>query len=348
MKINIKNIRVKSICATLFISLFLSCNNGIEELQKQNQSILSISNLRQIFLDVFASFGDMLKDPFGITAATTKKSVGEQLGKVGEAVKSAKSKLESIKSGSGYDLIKDKAETLIAKAIKTLKKIVNGTNKIKEATKDADDQIANAGSSNADAVKADETSVKNLVKGISMVYEASKDADVAPKGDARKATGSDCKAVGKLFGTNGSLAGSELKAANVALNVASGADILAAIEAANKDGQEKPASTINLAKDAYDIAIANNSGSNDAEDAAVKQNASVIVAGLALKAMARGGKLAINTTHAPQEGVNAVLSRAVGKTVSEIVFTIRRTVDKCLKDVSECIKENSTSNEKSK
>ncbi len=60
MKINIKNIRLKSICATLFISLFFSCNSGvIEELEKQRDSILSISNLRQGFLDIFASFSDI-------------------------------------------------------------------------------------------------------------------------------------------------------------------------------------------------------------------------------------------------------------------------------------------------
>ncbi|AHH11438.1 hypothetical protein bcCo53_001603 (plasmid) [Borrelia coriaceae] len=34
MKINIKNIKVKSICATLFISLFLSCNNGGPEIRE--------------------------------------------------------------------------------------------------------------------------------------------------------------------------------------------------------------------------------------------------------------------------------------------------------------------------
>ncbi|AHH11703.1 hypothetical protein bcCo53_001523 (plasmid) [Borrelia coriaceae] len=45
MKINIKNINIKSICATLFISLFLFCNNGIEELEKENTFLASLANL---------------------------------------------------------------------------------------------------------------------------------------------------------------------------------------------------------------------------------------------------------------------------------------------------------------
>ncbi|AHH11263.1 hypothetical protein BCO_0114800 (plasmid) [Borrelia coriaceae ATCC 43381] len=78
MKINIKNINIKSICATLFISLVLSCNSGvIEELQKQRDSILSISNLIQGFLDIFASFGNMFTDSFDIKVTTTKQQVGD-------------------------------------------------------------------------------------------------------------------------------------------------------------------------------------------------------------------------------------------------------------------------------
>ncbi|UPA17315.1 hypothetical protein bcCo53_001701 (plasmid) [Borrelia coriaceae] len=56
MKINIKNIRIKSICAILFISLFLSCNNGIEELEKRNNFFSSLANLGNDFLTVFISF----------------------------------------------------------------------------------------------------------------------------------------------------------------------------------------------------------------------------------------------------------------------------------------------------
>ncbi|AHH11447.1 Variable outer membrane protein (plasmid) [Borrelia coriaceae ATCC 43381] len=48
------NIKVRSICTTLFISLFLACNSGvIEELEKKNAFLSSIANLGNGFLDVF-------------------------------------------------------------------------------------------------------------------------------------------------------------------------------------------------------------------------------------------------------------------------------------------------------
>ncbi|AHH11618.1 hypothetical protein bcCo53_001692 (plasmid) [Borrelia coriaceae] len=53
MKINIKNIRIKSICATLFIFLFLFCNNGIGELEKGNHFLSSLANLGNDFLNMF-------------------------------------------------------------------------------------------------------------------------------------------------------------------------------------------------------------------------------------------------------------------------------------------------------
>ncbi|WP_038359481.1 variable large family protein [Borrelia hispanica] len=304
-----------------------------------------ISSARKEFLDAFLSFGELLKEVLGFNLDTTKKEVGEHLGKVGEAVNVVKGKLESLKSNGQFSLIKDKADGIITKAIDTLKKIVDGVSKIKGATGAANDKIASATGDNNDAVPADTASVKGLVEGISMIYEAAKEVKVDSKGNADK-TIADSKAIAKLF--NGSANVSDatgLKAANVALNAASGADVLAAIEAV-KAGTSKPAGQIKDATDAYDIAIANKS--NDDITGNVKTNASAITAGLALRGMAKDGKLATKATDAPQEGINAVLSRAVSKTVNEIMFNIRRTVDKCLKDVNDCIEENFSSEVKSK
>ncbi|AHH11352.1 hypothetical protein bcCo53_001730 (plasmid) [Borrelia coriaceae] len=52
--------RIKSICATLFISIFFSCNNGIEELEKKNHFLSSLANLGNDFLIVLTSFGTCL------------------------------------------------------------------------------------------------------------------------------------------------------------------------------------------------------------------------------------------------------------------------------------------------
>ncbi|AHH11929.1 variable large family protein (plasmid) [Borrelia coriaceae] len=342
MKINIKNISIRSICATLFISLFLSCNNGIEELEKKKDSILFISNLKQGFLDIFTSFSDMVTSSFGITAETTKKDVGGQLGKIGDAVKSVKDKLEGIKGNEQYDLIKKaKADEAINNSINILEKIVEGANKIKDATDGASKKIASSNGDGESATPASEKSVQELVKGISEIYKAAKDAKIDLKGNANK-TITESNTIAKLFNTN-SQVGSDvtgLKAANMAVNSASGADILAAIEAA-KDGTSKKAGAISAATNAYDIAVATKDNAN--ANASVSTNASVLAAGLALRAMAKDGALATVATYAPTDGINAVLIEAVSKTLNEIISTIRRTLDKCLKDVSDCIKENSTS-----
>ncbi|AFI32105.1 variable large family protein [Borrelia crocidurae] len=303
-----------------------------------------ISSARKEFLDAFLSFGELLKDVLGFNLDTTKKEVGEHLGNVGEAVNVVKGKLESLKSNVQFNLIKDKADGIITKAIDTLKKIVDGVSKIKGATGGANDKIASATADNNDAVPADTVSVKSLVEGISIIYEAAKEVKVDSKGNADK-TIADSKEIAKLFNVTGNVAATGLKAANVALNAASGADILAAIEAV-KAGTSKPAGQISAAKDAYDIAVATKNDTDASVD--VREKGSVIAAGLALRGMAKDGKLATKATDAPHEGINAVLSRAVSKTVNEIMFNIRRTVDKCLKDVNDCIEENFNSEVKSK
>ncbi|WP_434757133.1 variable large family protein (plasmid) [Borrelia puertoricensis] len=346
-----KRITLCALLITLF--LLLSCGSGQQSVDAANgggaatggSSLSSvISSSRQLFLDAFVAFGGLLKEAFGITADTTKKSVGEQLGEVGDAVKVVKDKLEGMKENEQFNLIKDKAETTITKAIDILKKIVEGTNKIKEATKDAGDKIASATADNNDAKQADAASVKGLVEGFNLIYGAAKDAGTEPKGDANKPI-ADSKEIGNLFNATANAAdATALKAAHVALNAASGADILAAIEAA-KGSTSNNAADITAAKDAFDIAVANKKEGNAHAD--VREKGPVIAAGLALKAMAKDGKLA-TSNNAPKDGINAVLIGVVSKTVNEIVSTIRKTVDKCLKDIDDCIKKDPSSEVKSK
>ncbi len=79
MKINIKNIRLKSICATLFISLFLSCNNGIEELEKRNTFFDSLVKIGHDFQEIFGSFGNAMGDALAFNAVKS----GDKKEKVG-------------------------------------------------------------------------------------------------------------------------------------------------------------------------------------------------------------------------------------------------------------------------
>ncbi|WP_241766235.1 variable large family protein [Borrelia crocidurae] len=302
-----------------------------------------ILSARKEFLDAFLSFGELLKEALGFNLDTTKKEVGEHLGKVGEAVNVVKSKLEGLKSNGQFDLIKDKASSVITETINTLKKVVDGVSKINYATGSAVGKIASATGDTDSANPADTASVKGLVEGISMIYEAAKKVKIDSKGNAAK-TITDSKEIAKLFNDTGNVGATGLKAANVALNSASGADILAAIEAVKE--QSSAAGNIDAAKNAYDIAIANKSNNDITGN--VKTNASALAAGIALRAMAKGGKLATKATDAPQEGINAILSRAASKTVNEIMFNIRKIVDKCLKNVNDCIEENFSTEVKSK
>ncbi|UPA11359.1 variable large family protein (plasmid) [Borrelia parkeri] len=344
-----KRITFCALLMTLF--LLLSCGSGQQAAdagktgsEKGTGSLSEvIASSRQLFLDAFVSFGNLLKEAFGLTADTTKKAVGERLGKVGEAVKIAKDKLEELKGNEQFNLIKDKAESTINKAIDTLRKIVEGASKIKDATGSANGKVGGNVGDTEDAEKADAASVKGLVEGISMIYEAAKEVGVDLKGNANKQI-EDSKEVGNLFNATANVTDAKaLSGASKAVIAASGADILAAIEAV-KD-TSKPAGQITAATNAFEIAIANKSNGNATH---VQTNASAIAAGLALRAMAKDGKLATKANDAPKEGINAVLIGVVGKTVNEIVSIVRRTVDKCLKDVDDCIKEDSSSVVKAK
>ncbi|ASJ27656.1 variable large family protein [Borrelia turicatae] len=348
------NERIKNFNITILISLFLllSCGSGQLQAGKDGEAATGGSSLsavisisRQLFLDAFVSFGNLLKGLLGLTVDTTKKEVGEQLGKLGEAVQLVKVKLEELKGNEQFNLIKDKAESTINKAIGTLGKIFEGASKIKDATGSANGKVGGKVDDTENAAPANTESVKGLVEGINLIYEAAKEIGVDLKGNANKQI-EDSKEIAKLFKDTGDV-GADAKAlsgAKRAVIAASGSDILAAIEAA-KD-TSKQAGNISAAKNAYDIAVANKDNTDAGAD--VRDKGPVIAAGLALRAMAKDGKLATVATHAPGQAVNAVLIGVVGKTVNEIVSIVRRTVDKCLKDVDDCIKEDSSSVVKAK
>ncbi|AHH11921.1 variable large family protein [Borrelia coriaceae] len=78
MKINIKNIRVRSICATLFISLFLSCNNAGESAEAEKRLNDVLMDVGRSTENVFYSFIDLISDTLGfrVSTGTTKKQVG--------------------------------------------------------------------------------------------------------------------------------------------------------------------------------------------------------------------------------------------------------------------------------
>ncbi|AHH11546.1 Variable major outer membrane lipoprotein (plasmid) [Borrelia coriaceae ATCC 43381] len=79
MKINIKNIRVKSICATLFISLFLSCNNSGEKAAAEKRLNAVLMDVGRSTENAFYSFIELVSGTLGFTvdSNTTRDKVGK-------------------------------------------------------------------------------------------------------------------------------------------------------------------------------------------------------------------------------------------------------------------------------
>ncbi|AHH11331.1 Variable outer membrane protein (plasmid) [Borrelia coriaceae ATCC 43381] len=196
MKINIKNIRVKSICATLFISLFLSCNNGIEEFEKRNTFLSSLANLGNDFLDVFTSFGDMVTDTLGFKAATPKAKVGDYFKTVKEAVEGVKGKLntivEDMKSSNNPNAFA--TEAAVTKLVsEKLTKMIEGAKIVSEVIGNASELLGDVAETNAGAIG----DVDNLVKGIKNIV------DIVLKNEGNPDAGDDTSSVDESNGNAG-------------------------------------------------------------------------------------------------------------------------------------------------
>ncbi|QFP42688.1 hypothetical protein F9Y90_06280, partial (plasmid) [Borrelia miyamotoi] len=91
---------------------------------------------------------------------------------------------------------------------------------------------------------------------------------------------------------------------------------------------------IEKAKDAADIAIAPAvAGKKEIKEDSAKKDA-IIAAGIALRAMAKGGKFAANNNAKDADAVNGVAASAVGKILSTLIIAVRNTVDSGLKTIN--------------
>ncbi|AHH11244.1 Variable outer membrane protein (plasmid) [Borrelia coriaceae ATCC 43381] len=209
---NIKNIRLKRICATLFISLFLSCNNSGEELEKhqnQNNFLSSLANLGNDFLSVFTYFGDSLGGVLAFDKTTTKSEVGKYFKKVQDTVQGTKDALNKIVEDMEKEHNRNASGTKAA--VKTLNekldKIIEGAKIASEAIGiDGTDPIANV--SVGVGAKGE---AANLIKGIKggIVEVVLQGKGNAEAGDGKKAEDGSVDRVanageaGKLFGNSG-------------------------------------------------------------------------------------------------------------------------------------------------
>ncbi|AHH11253.1 hypothetical protein bcCo53_001639 (plasmid) [Borrelia coriaceae] len=99
MKINIKNIRIKSICATLFISLFLSCNNAGPELRDgqaatADGAVIDLRKISEKIGEVIA-FSESVKEIEALI-----KSIDELAKGIGKKIQSSDLASDSDKNNS--------------------------------------------------------------------------------------------------------------------------------------------------------------------------------------------------------------------------------------------------------
>ncbi|WP_024654779.1 variable large family protein, partial [Borrelia hispanica] len=263
-------------------------------------------------------------------------------------VQGTKDKLEQIvddmKKGGNPHAVE--VESVVKKLVsETFDKIIDGAS---EALKGADGveaigNVAEPGAgagAGADAVKSLSEGIKKIVSVVLKEGNAEAGNDNGPvkddgtagaaRGDAGAGVDGDAR---KLFANNNAGAAADAaKAARdavKAVGAVTGADILQAI-AKGDDGE-----SAKLAK--HNNAVANNNGANanNARDA-------IIAGGIALRAMAKGGKFANASAAAAGVKANVVDAAVSGvtKALNTLTIAIRSAVDEGLKSVKEAMKIN--------
>ncbi|WP_430644700.1 variable large family protein [Borrelia puertoricensis] len=323
-----KRITLCALLMTLF--LFLSCGSGSTSAEDSKTTFLtSIANLGKGFLDVFTFLSDMITGAFDIKSETKKSDIGKYFTDIEKTMNTVKKKLQTeVKKNGNYLKIKEVVDNFITN---TLDKIAEGA---KEAATGAtgEDKIGGA-TAGQDAVPADKTAVNSIVKGIKTIVDVIlKDGDGDATAD-KTGSGSEQKTIGKLFGekTNDGTE-TQAAAASASIGAVNGADILQAIANSSEAAGEP---TIQAAKNAAEIAVAKLEQGKTLDAA---QKDAVIAAGIALRAMAKGGKFTAKTGEDKSaHAVNGAAASAVGKTLSTLIISIRNTVDSGLKTISEAL-----------
>ncbi|WP_155806459.1 variable large family protein, partial [Borrelia coriaceae] len=319
----------------------LSCNNGIEELEKRNTFLSSLANLGNDFLSVFSSFGDIMTESLGFKADAKKSDVATYFKKVQDNLENTKTALnkivEDMKTQENPNVVG--VETAVKTLIdNTLDKIIQGSKTVSDAIGNDSELLGNVGKAAADqnaAGNREEGKVSNLINGIrAIVSIVLKNEGKLDAGDNNKALAASGQRDGTtddamlLFGnaSKGNITANAEKAAvdaAKAVGAVTGADILKAmventdsVKLANADPKQA-------------ISTANVTAPKDA----------TIAGAIALRAMAKGGKFANGNTGSDiSTAVKGIAVNAVTKALDTLTIAIRKTIDEGLKTVKDAIK----------
>ncbi|WP_025401671.1 variable large family protein [Borrelia crocidurae] len=318
----------------MMVVMVMGCNSGgvLEEEQGKNKFLQSLVNVSNEFLNVFTSFGEMVRSVLGLNVDSKKSDVGNYFKKVQDTVQGIKDGLNKIVSEMKAE--KNPNSEATATAVKTLvesklDKIIEGAKTASEAIGDANDPIGNI-AQNASGVAG--TGIEKLIKGIKDIVDiVLKDIGNADAGDDKKADDLASRTAnagegeaGKLFG-NAAIANSPKKSAAdaaKAVGAVTGTDILKAVIKGNGNGDS--------AKFAKELT---------GNVSAIPKDAT-IAGGIALRAMAKDGKFADGNANESGKVIKGAAISAVIKALDALTIAIRNTVDAGLKVVKEAMKIN--------
>ncbi|WP_028328228.1 variable large family protein [Borrelia coriaceae] len=338
MEINIKNIKVRSICAILFISLFLSCNNGvIEELEKRKSFADSLVKIGHNFQEIFGSFGNAFGDALGFSAVKsgdTGSAISEHFEKIKKGLGDTKGKLNVL---AKEILVTPHADTkgveaVIQGASEVITKLIDSVGKLTGVTK----QAGKIGDTNTSGVPkaADKIGVEAIISGVQEIIDAAKGVgvNVGTGTSGEPVANSDgAKAPAALVGKTNNKAGAN---AGPAL-----ADEVAKADPWAMLDKIKDAKTGIVLVDSnnYDAgALATAVAGGGVTNVGAKSNAD-LAAAVALKAMTQTGTFSVDNTNETPAVKGAAVS-AVNKVLGILDEIIRQTINIELGKIKEAVK----------
>ncbi|UPA17415.1 variable large family protein (plasmid) [Borrelia coriaceae] len=333
-----KNIKLRSICATLFISLFLSCNSGIEELQKRNTFFDSFLKIGNSFQEILGFFGNTMGDAleFGsIKPDDNRDKVGKHFEKVGEGLKNTKTKLDelAIKISSTPNADTKGIEDSIKGANDVFDQLIKSVKKLAGVTK-ATDKIGEVNITNANK-GAPPADVNIFIEGVQEIIDTATtksgveigkgtDGDQVPHKSGADATAA-------LVGKNSAKA--DANAGSLLAEVVSKADpwaMINKIKSATKTG-----AALNQ-DDNNEVGTLATSVATGGDNIGSKTTAD-LAAAVALKAMTKTGTFSANNANEAL-AVKAAAATAVNKVLGILDLIIRQTVVKHLEKIREAVK----------
>ncbi|WP_376984251.1 variable large family protein (plasmid) [Borrelia recurrentis] len=328
--------RIKGIILMMMIVVGCNSGGGIKEGEgesSQSKFLKSIIGLRNEFLNVFTSFGDMVGGILGFNAVKSddkRSKVGEHFKTIGDGLKSTKDKLDELSkqivSTSNADI--KGVEAVIQGTSEVIAKLITSITELAGITKEGNVDIGDAGTAgSAAAVAADKASVEAIIKGVKEIVETAEKSGVKiEKGNAGNsvANGNGPKAVvhnvQATAGDATKLAGEVAKADPWAM--------IDKIKNAKTKNNVAPAAN----DDAGQLATA--TGANDNGSASTNAD---LAASVALKAMTKGGKF--TQPAANEDGaIKAAAASAVNKVLGILDMIIRKAVNLELDKVKEAVK----------